>query len=111
MNDELLKKLKELLEKTAQKITRTQYGNEPNYTAAFFGKLTGEKIEVDGQYIEFQFSISNDRGSSSAESHTGIDIGMVFTWHDDNGDFEKAVLVQAKNNAIQHKTDSNLKNQ
>ncbi|QMT34432.1 hypothetical protein LNQ82_08480 [Conchiformibius steedae DSM 2580] len=108
MNDELLIKLEELLENTAKKINRKQFNNEPNYTAAFFGKLSGEKIEFDEQYIKFQFSVSNDRGRSSAESHTGIDIGMVFKWHDAAGTFEKAVLVQAKNNVLKLQRDRDL---
>ena len=117
MDEKLLDQLRQLLERLAKKINRGQFHNEPNYTAAFFGSLSGERIEAAGQYIEFKFSISDDRGPSSAEKHTGIDIGMVFEWEtedegkDESIPFQKAVLVQAKNHVQKLANDKDLQEQ
>lgn len=112
MDDELKEKFKELLHNTAKKIDRSSFQQEPHYTAAFFGKLHNEEIRVPGsdQFIKIECSASNDRGYGSAESKTGIDIGMIFSWEDETGNlFEKALLVQAKNN--NNKLDKNLESQ
>lgn len=116
MNEKLLDQLRQLLERVAKKINRGQFHNEPNYTAAFFGSLSGRRIEAAGQYIEFNFSISDDRGPSSAEKHTGIDIGMVFEWEMEDEEnklipFQKAVLVQAKNDVQKRANDKDLQGQ
>jgi hypothetical protein len=98
--DQFLKdELRKLIRRAAELVDRESFGQEPNYTAAFFGKLQGEKISNGkGQYIELKTSISNDRGPKSAESLTGIDIGFVFQWFDAKGlVYEKAILMQAKN--------------
>ena len=113
MEQELKDKLRKLLENAAEKIPREQFDQEPLYTSAFFGKLNKEKIEIsNGQYIELEFAPSNDRGPSSPESHTGIDIGMVFEWIDDDNElFRKAVLVQAKNHLQKKQSDNDLEMQ
>ena len=99
--DQVLKEgLRELLKSAAKKIDRIAFEQEPNYTAALFGKLHEERIESpSGQFLKLSYSISNDRGPNSAEKKTGTDIGMIFRWEDpQNGEiFEKAVLAQAKN--------------
>ncbi|MDD4915929.1 MAG: hypothetical protein PHW13_12930 [Methylococcales bacterium] len=89
-----------LLQNAALKIDRTSFWQEPQYTAAFFGKLHKERINNNtGEFVELLFSASNDRGKNSDENKTGIDIGMVFRWVDSNKNviFEKAILAQAKN--------------
>src|SRR5690606_33861337 len=75
------------------------FSQEPHFTSAFFGKLHNEELTNDnGQYIRLNFSASNDRGPRSAESITGVDVGMIFQWtYSDGRSFEKAVLLQAKN--------------
>lgn len=101
MNPLLEQGLRELMARAAAKINRTQFGQEPQYTAAFFGNLAGEKIidPTTGEFLELTCSISDDRGRNSGEKRTGIDIGMVVRWEDpvSNNVFEKAVLAQAKN--------------
>jgi hypothetical protein len=101
MEQELKDELRKLLLSAATKIDRVSYNQEPHYTAAFFGKLHKERIESKtGSFIELSFSSSDDRGRGSAESKTGIDLGMVFKWTDSSSGLavEKAVLAQAKNN-------------
>lgn len=87
--------------RAARKINRTQFGQEPQYTAAFFGNLAGEKIidPATGEFLELTCSISDDRGYNSGEKRTGTDIGIVVRWENpiSNEVFEKAVLAQAKN--------------
>lgn len=100
IDEQLRGELFKLISNAASKIDRVHYGQEPNYTAAFFGKLHGETItNMNGQYIKFEFSVSDDRGPKSAEHETGIDIGMVFEWgNKDREIFKKAIIMQAKNN-------------
>ncbi|WP_143499919.1 hypothetical protein [Pseudomonas sp. Irchel s3a10] len=99
--DEVLKfELRKLLESASSKIDRDSFSQEPHYTSALFGKLHGEKVlNKEGRYIKLSCSPSNDRGRGSAESKTGIDVGMVFEWEGVDGKiFEKAIMLQAKNN-------------
>lgn len=102
LDEELRRKLRELLKSAALKIDRESFYQEPQFTSAFFGKLHDEEVSNSmGQYVRLKFSASNDRGPGTAESLTGIDVGMVFEWTDSNGiDFQKAVLLQAKNNLM-----------
>lgn len=99
---ELDRKLRALLQAAAEKIDRASFEQEPHFTSAFFGKLHEEEVRNSaGQYIRFKFSASNDRGRGSAEKQTGIDVGMVFEWTDQDGTiFQKAVLLQAKNHLL-----------
>lgn len=100
MDQELKQLFRDFLKTKSSLISRKSFEQEPHYTAALFGKLTNERIvSQSGQFLELQFSSSNDRGPNSAEKPTGIDIGMVFRWEDpDSGVvLEKAVLMQAKN--------------
>ena len=63
--------------------------------------MNGQRFTTaSGEFLKFTCSSSNDRGPNSAESKTGIDIGIVIEWQDSQGQkiFEKAVLLQAKNN-------------
>ncbi|MCS4246144.1 hypothetical protein [Pseudomonas sp. BIGb0164] len=92
--------LRNLIGNAARKVNRTGFSQEPNYTAAFFGKLHDEAVinPLTGKFVNLHTSISNDRGPGSAESVTGVDIGLVFQWVDENGlAYEKAILMQAKN--------------
>lgn len=91
--------VKALFARAAKLIDRESFEQEPNYTGALFGKLHGESVEHGGIIINFKASITNDRGPSSAESITGIDIGLIVSWEDENGEVNKvkAVLMQAKN--------------
>lgn len=85
----------------AIRTSRDQFYQEPHYTSAFFGNLNRVMLTGDyGQYLSIICSASNDRGPNSAESKTGIDIGIVVKWvNPKSGEvFEKAVLLQAKNN-------------
>ncbi|WP_267119577.1 hypothetical protein [Xanthomonas sacchari] len=102
MDKEIKHKLRQLIATAASKIDRTSFWQEPHYTSALFGKLHNEIIKNDdGQYVHLMFSASNDRGPNSAENATGVDIGLVFKWIDINGkEFEKAVLLQAKNHLM-----------
>lgn len=99
MEQYLQDELRKLIKKASHLVGRDSFGQEPNYTAAFFGKLHGEHISSpNGKYVKLNFSVSNDRGRGSAESKTGIDIGLVFQWEDEAGlVYEKALLIQAKN--------------
>lgn len=99
MDSPLKTGVKALFARAAKLINRDSFGQEPNYTGALFGKLHGESVEHDGTIITFEASITDDRGPGSPEFITGIDIGLVVTWVDENGELEKvkAVLIQAKN--------------
>lgn len=102
MDQELIDSFRAYLTKVSKKINRTSFGQEPNYTAAFFGCLHEEKFMSKGREylaLKLECSVSNDRGQGSAESKTGIDIGIVVKWEDDqeNSLKEKAILLQAKN--------------
>ena len=99
MEQYLKDELRNFIKRAADLVDRDSFGQEPNYTAGFFAKLHGEKFtSPSGKYVELRASISNDRGPGSAESKTGIDIGLVFQWVDEFGlVYEKALLLQAKN--------------
>lgn len=99
MDNTLKVGVKALFARAANLIDRESFEQEPNYTGAFFGKLHGESVEHEGIVIDFKTSITNDRGPGSAESITGIDIGLIVSWEDENGEVKKvkAVLLQAKN--------------
>lgn len=108
MDHELKALFKALLTKTAKDIDRISFEQEPNYTAAFFGKMHNEELtSSSGQKLKLTFSVSNDRGPGSAEKKTGIDIGMVFKWINQENDdviFEKAIFAQAKNRLLELST-------
>ncbi|MDH4602668.1 hypothetical protein [Pseudomonas syringae] len=110
MEQYLQDELRKLIQKAAHLVDRDSFGQEPNYTAGFFGKLHGELItSPSGKYVELKFSVSNDRGPGSAESKTGIDIGLVFQWVDEAGlVYEKALLIQAKNYVEELSTSEKL---
>lgn len=98
MDESLKNDLRGLFKKAADLIDRDSFGQEPNYTAAFFGKLKGETFSLpSGEYVQLDASISNDRGPGSAEFKTGIDIGLILKWVNDGVVYEKALLMQAKN--------------
>jgi hypothetical protein len=83
------------------RTSRDQFNQEPHYTSAFFGNLNRVTFtSASGQYLKIICSASNDRGPNSAESKTGVDIGIVVKWEDpqEGNIFEKAILLQAKNN-------------
>lgn len=98
MDRQLKADLRRLIQDAAQKIDRASFNQEPNYVAALFGKLHNETVlGADGSYIRICCSASDDRGPSSAERRTGIDIGLVVEWKSDQDHtVKKAVLLQAK---------------
>jgi hypothetical protein len=100
MDQEIIIELRKFIKKVAAKTSRQQFEQEPHFTAAFFGNLNGEKFQSSsGEFLALTCSSSNDRGPNSAESKTGVDIGIVIEWQNNQGEkvFEKAVLLQAKN--------------
>ncbi|WP_157178798.1 hypothetical protein [Herbaspirillum rubrisubalbicans] len=100
INKNLAKRLREVFAEAASEVERKSFSQEPQYTAAFFGKLAKKKIidPVTNQSVQFETSVSDDRGRNTAEKNTGIDIGFVLRWDDGAGSvFEKAILMQAKN--------------
>jgi hypothetical protein len=116
MDQKILNQFREFLLKISMKTKREQFGQEPHFTAAFFGNLNGEKFSSDsGEFLALTCSSSNDRGPNSAESKTGIDIGIVIEWQDSEGQkvFEKAILLQAKNrlNQLSHSEGVALQSQ
>jgi hypothetical protein len=77
-------------------LDEAHFEQEPDFTAAFLGRMTGNAYESDDAYVRFNATSITSIGKGSAEREVGADFAITATITEGQRQIRKAILVQVK---------------
>lgn len=89
------------VQRAAAPLDSERFRQEPAYTAALLGRLTGSAYEDDDAFVSFEATSIDCIGRGSAERWSGADFAITATIREGAREIRKAILAQSKLGALE----------